>query len=101
MPYFHYETDNGRHEMNQAIKRVTYRRTQRPGSVPNPTVDERLIRAYLRSNSDKKTAPLHVRRTLDQFFYSALDDTDFRDQDQVVYRFTEKSEPVILMIDQL
>jgi len=101
MPYFHYETDNGRREMTQAIKRVTYPRTQRPESVPNHTVDEKLIRAYLHSNSDKQTAPLHVRRTLDQFFYSTLDDTDFRDQDQVVYRFTEKSEPVILMIDQL
>ena len=45
---------------------------------PKFTPDEALIKGYLKHN-------LHVRRTLDQFYYSMLD-TSKRDGDQVVYR---------------
>lgn len=34
---------------------------------------------------------LHTPRTLDQFYYHELDNTDMRDADQVVYRFTSKT----------
>lgn len=61
-----------------------------------------LINAHLTSS----TASLHVRRTLDQFFYPNID-TRTRDQDQVVYRYQTKTpyghwmEPKIFMVDQL
>ena len=47
--------------------------------------------------------PLHVRRTLDQYYYHAMDDTNQRDSDQVVSRYQKDSlDPkVITMVDQL
>jgi len=62
--------------------------------------DATLIRAYL--PHDK---PLHIRRTLDQFYYYMLEDTTIRDNDQVVDRWARqklgKNNPRILMVDQL
>jgi Mg2+ and Co2+ transporter CorA len=63
-----------------------------------------LISAHLASS----TTSLHVRRTLDQFFYPNID-TQSRDQDQVIYRYQTKgqgrdrfrSDPKIFMVDQL
>jgi hypothetical protein len=40
-----------------------------------------LLRRYL-----FKRRPIHLRRTLDQYYYSYLADTNFRDSDQVVMR---------------
>jgi hypothetical protein len=40
-----------------------------------------LLRRYL-----FKRRPVHLRRTLDQYYYSHLADTNFRDSDQVVMR---------------
>lgn len=45
--------------------------------------------------------PLQPRRTLDQYFYSHLDNTAHRDKDQVVYRYTESEDPKIFMVDQM
>jgi hypothetical protein len=45
--------------------------------------DERLVKKHLNAK-----APLHPRRTLDQFYYWTLKDTRTRDRDQVVYRGT-------------
>lgn len=42
---------------------------------------EELLRRYL-----FKRRPVHLRRTLDQYYYSHLADTTFRDSDQVVMR---------------
>jgi len=53
----------------------------------------RLMRAFLhpdQHNPDKKDRYLHVRRTLDQFYYSTLPDADARTTDQVVYKFAMK-----------
>jgi len=53
----------------------------------------RLMRAFLhpdQRNPDKKDRYLHVRRTLDQFYYSTLPDADARTTDQVVYKFAMK-----------
>ncbi|KAF2727029.1 hypothetical protein EJ04DRAFT_517501 [Polyplosphaeria fusca] len=62
-----------------------------------------LLRAHLSSS----TVSLHVRRTLDQFFYHNID-TRSRDQDQVVFRYQVKDslpddsvDPKIFMVDQL
>jgi hypothetical protein len=51
--------------------------------------------------------PLHIRRTLDQFYYYMLDNTRARNRDQVVSRYAAnnqmlpKQQPVVMMVDQL
>ncbi|KAL1876715.1 hypothetical protein Plec18167_005123 [Paecilomyces lecythidis] len=103
MPYLHFETTEGRRKMQEAIQRAEMR-TFHPGLYKPRTCDEMLIRAHLTSS----TTSLHVRRTLDQFFYPNID-TRSRDQDQVVYRYQIKDqgstrcsdEPKIFMVDQL
>ena len=46
-------------------------------------LEEQMIAKYVHAE-----APLHPRRTLDQFYYGTLKDTGARDRDQVVYRAT-------------
>ena len=64
----------------------------------NCPTDEKLIKAYLFDNRS-----LHVRRTLDQFYYYTLKSTDRRDGDQVLSRYTEKSmnKKLVFMVHQL
>lgn len=103
MPYLHFETVEGRQKMQEAIQRAEMLNFH-PGIYKAHTCDEMLIRAHLTSS----TTSLHVRRTLDQFFYPNID-TGSRDQDQVVYRYQTKGqgasrfsdEPKIFMVDQL
>ena len=103
MPYLHFETYSQRQEMNEAIKRAEALQF-RPALAKAKTFDEMLIRAHLNSS----TSSLHVRRTLDQFFYHNID-CQGRDEGQVVYRYqTDLSEeddatkdPKIFMVDQL
>ena len=119
MPYLHFETVENRQRMQEAIQRAEEKRPQtrhRPqalnfsqteineGLSKAPTRDELLINAHLMSS----TASLHVRRTLDQFFYPNID-TCIRDLDQVVYRYQTAEQgrerywrdPKIFMVDQL
>lgn len=67
-------------------------------TVRELTPDQALIKGYLNHK-------LHVRRTLDQFYYSMLN-TWKRDGDQVVYRYARSKGALerdvkILMVDQL
>lgn len=108
MPYLHYEKSAAREEMAETIKDV--RKTNARRSPPRPddlNPDQKSVWSYLWGDM-----PLHIRRTLDQFYYDALDsDTPQRDgveprnKDQVVYRFMKKEwkddDPYILMVDQL
>lgn len=104
MPYLHFETAERRQKMQEAIKRAQTLSCQSPGISRSSTKDEMLISAHLASS----TTSLHVRRTLDQFFYPNID-TQSRDQDQVIYRYQTKgqgrdrfrSDPKIFMVDQL
>jgi ankyrin repeat protein/Mg2+ and Co2+ transporter CorA len=110
MPYLHFETDRRRQEMQAAIARaeVIKDRNKHEDRIMKPVVqkastyDEMLLRAHLTSSQ----VSLHVRRTLDQFFYHNID-TQSRDCDQVVYRYQTKSgyeqdvDPKIFMVDQL
>lgn len=108
MPYLHYEKATPRQDMADTVKEVRKTNTRR--LPPNPdslTPDQKLVWSYLWGDM-----PLHIRRTLDQFYYDALDsDTpqregvEPRNQDQVVYRFMMKEwkdeDPYVLMVDQL
>jgi ankyrin repeat protein/Mg2+ and Co2+ transporter CorA len=109
MPYLHFETNQRRREMHEAIDRVQRirARDRSDGRIMRPkaqTFDEMLLRAHLGSS----TVSLHVRRTLDQFFYHNID-TQSRDEDQVVYRYQCRGQspeelgidPKIFMVDQL
>ncbi|TGJ83650.1 hypothetical protein E0Z10_g5092 [Xylaria hypoxylon] len=93
MPFLHYETDEKRRKMSDAI-RCVHERKQR---IDPPSRDSLLFEAYLNS-----TPPLHPRRTLDQFFYHGID-TSARDTDQVVYRFCKRYgiDEKVFMVDQL
>ena len=98
MPFLHFESADKRQKMQAAIQRAETFNLQ-PRLVESSTRDEMLINAHLASS----TASLHVRRTLDQFFYPNID-TETRDQDQVVYRYQKAEQghdPKIFMVDQL
>jgi hypothetical protein len=58
--------------------------------------DEKLLRGYI-----NEKAPLHVRRTLDQYYFPTLEDTSARDKDQVVFRNTGRLSKRVVMVDQL
>ncbi|KAF2096353.1 ankyrin [Rhizodiscina lignyota] len=96
MPYLHYETDNRREKMARVVNEVD---TQdfRPIASRNTSPDENLVQAYLKSSPR-----MHIRRTLDQFFYHGID-TRERDRDQVVWRYCKnnKMEKKLFMVDQL
>ena len=108
MPYLHYETASSRQKMADTVREVRSTNTRR--YPPNPDAlspDQKLIWSYLWGD-----IPLHIRRTLDQFMYDAVDsDTpqrkgvEPRNVDQVVYRFMKKEweneDPYVLMVDQL
>ncbi|KAI8940733.1 hypothetical protein NX059_001998 [Plenodomus lindquistii] len=110
MPYLHFETDHRRQEMQNAILRAQLlkEREKNEDRISKPiiqrvtTYDEMLLRAHLTSSQ----VSLHVRRTLDQFFYHNID-TQSRDRDQVVYRYQNKSadqqsgDQKIFMVDTL
>lgn len=81
--------------------------TQPPGTpeekaTPESNPDKDLIMAYLFPTNPGEIPPLQPRRTLDQYFYTHLENTSQRDADQVVYRYTlGTSEAKIFMVDQL
>jgi hypothetical protein len=73
------------------------------GDTPELTSDNRdknLLEFYLFNDP-----PMHIRRTLDQFHYYMTDDTDARDDDQVISRYFIRRLPEtpvpIMMVDQL
>jgi hypothetical protein len=69
--------------------------------IIDEAADERLISEHLHS-----TSPLHMRRTLDQFYYWTVIDTTAQDQNQVVCHGTRSSSDPeatgrVVMVDQL
>lgn len=94
MPYLHYETDENRRKMMDAISIVS---SASQASSRDKTPDMLLLEAHLNQRPS-----LHPRRTLDQFFYRGID-TSARDRDQVVYRYCEAhgQERKVFMVDQL
>lgn len=116
LPYLHFETNRRRQEMQAAITRAEVLKRKKDKNDERivwplgraSTYDEMLLRAHLNTS----TVSLHVRRTLDQFFYHNID-THSRDEDQVVYRYQMKEraksqfphdsevDPKIFMVDQL
>ena len=105
MPYLHYETHVQRKKMTEAIERATGTLESLGAPDPRITCDEMLMRAYLPNSQSAHSTHnlLHIRRTLDQFYYHAIS-TESRDEDQVVYRYTRDNKPhetKVFMVDQL
>ncbi|KAF8853541.1 hypothetical protein BDZ45DRAFT_75687 [Acephala macrosclerotiorum] len=114
MPYLHWDTvdqqEKREHIMNQPLREQQLREERHPENerpeqeppehiVPLPNKDQRLTAAYL-----LEAHPLHVRRTLDQYYYHSMLDTKRRDIDQVVSRYQKDQNlnpKVISMVDQL
>jgi hypothetical protein len=123
MPYLHWDKVDSHEKRSETIKWVRDKKTS-----PEPKIDpeddpifigSKLIQAHLAHNG-----PLHVRRSLNQYYYdSQIDEadvynfTDALDKDQVVYKYTnchnivgrskatkeqiEKNKHVMMMVDQL
>ena len=105
MPFLHYETDAGRESIAKAVESARQSGLSRktPKGKELKSADERLIHAYLHEKPF-----MHVRRTLDQYYYHTMKDTKQRDRDQVVFRWAKRMWPDdpdsvhnILMVDQL
>ncbi|KAK4508717.1 hypothetical protein PRZ48_002456 [Zasmidium cellare] len=98
LPYLHFETDRRRREMQNVL--------ENPDCLQNLDLSTRADEILFRAHLARTNSFLHVRRTLDQFFYHNID-TRTRDCDQVVFRFQQKHhkdpeyEPKIFMVDQL
>ncbi|MCJ1426325.1 hypothetical protein MMC29_004228 [Sticta canariensis] len=108
MPFLHYETNAGRKSIARAIDSATESRDgleegENSANEKERSPDEKLIHTYLHQKPY-----MHIRRTLDQYYYHTMKDTTERDEDQVVYRYAKKMWPDdhesvhnILMVDQL
>jgi len=85
-------------KMGHVINRTQYHDKQNrvQSASYSPTADDALVEAYLCSS-----LPLHLRRTLAEYFNHGTDTTD-RDRHQVVYRYCKREglEPKLLMVDQ-
>jgi hypothetical protein len=75
------------------------------GTILSPGMLHRiLIQGYLKPGDGDEVPPLQIRRTLDHYFYSNLDSTSRRDNDQVIQRYTANFvdvDPKMFMVDQL
>src|SRR5436305_2062569 len=111
MPYLHWTTSKRQAERSQLIKELSaITNYKRPAweelNKSDEPIKTKLIRAFLFHNP-----PLHLRKTLDQFYYNTLPDTetDVRNTDQVVYKYAIKHlqqpdrriPPKIIMVNQL
>ncbi len=107
MPYLGWEHSDAQKQMTSVIKDVYKNPKTKEYDRKLDTIsrlscgnDEEMLRADLHG-----TLPIHIRRTLDQYFYYNLSDTQARDKDQVVYRYTKTTlglrDPVLVMVDQL
>jgi hypothetical protein len=128
MPYLTYETTEGRNSLKSIVAQTipatsplyahdggarqatlsgdTNQDHPRPQTAGNP--NEELVKGYLNTLTSWNSPALHIRRTLDQFFFHDLPDigkgTDHDDvDDQVVGKYAKRHRitPRIFMVDQL
>jgi hypothetical protein len=95
MPYLHWETSGNFDAMTKVIRGAQVQ----PTNLNAKECDT--LKAYLHSPD-----PIHVRRSLDQSYYSTLVDTSTRDKDQVVQKYAREkfnktdTDCPMLMVDQ-
>lgn len=94
MPFLHWDVESLRQGRESTAEMSPNNKK------PEWSRERRLLKAYLKDDH----SPLHVRRTLDQYYYHTLQSTNERDLDQVVTRYQDKKglgPKVITMVDQL
>ncbi|KAI1180193.1 hypothetical protein F4777DRAFT_364647 [Nemania sp. FL0916] len=84
MPVLGFETHENRQKLSKAMKSAS--KKGRSHSDFKNDEESLLIHAYFH----QKEFPLHCRRTLDQFTYHMLDDTERRDNSQVMFRWAKR-----------
>jgi hypothetical protein len=101
IPFVHWETEESRAEMNYVMEKIRQGRKNDLDNMDNLNLpqrcipdlkdiqkhpgwckNEKMLCAYLYHHP-----PVHARRTLDQFYYHMLENTEERDQDQVITRY--------------
>ncbi|KAJ5174671.1 uncharacterized protein N7482_000548 [Penicillium canariense] len=95
MPFLHWDFE----EMHSRREAIANSLSQKHNMNERLTRDQTLVKAYLTDEH-----PLHIRRTLDQYYYHTATDTTMRDEDQVLgyYQMKNGLQPKILtMVDQL
>jgi hypothetical protein len=110
MPFLHWGSEHVLSWREDKIRLIEERRSMDPrGPLPelmqpddSPTDRFHTMLMEEQLHSEK---PLHLRRTLDQFFYTNIRDTSDRDHDQVLSKYGPEGDKVgfrpILMVDQL
>lgn len=97
--------DNNSDGSSSTTEHVEPEVNNRPGNINDPGVLHKLlIQGYLKPEAEGDVPPLQIRRTLDHYFYSQLESTSRRDDDQVVLRYTSEFvdvKPKMFMVDQL
>ncbi|KAK3986005.1 hypothetical protein QBC44DRAFT_297910 [Cladorrhinum sp. PSN332] len=100
MPFLHWEEARRIHMW----KGVPSSESTAPSEQSGSSRYAKLVKAYALKQGLHPAHRLHVRRTLDQFYYHSLKDTDIRDKSQVVTRYQQglgKEPEVLAMVDQL
>jgi len=107
MPYLHWEHSIARYHVAKIVKDARHTL----GQIEAPSLTAREVSALPCGVQEKLirfNVPVrphfHMRKTLDQFYYTTLQDTESRDLDQVVEKYSRKynwSEHRVLMVDQL
>jgi hypothetical protein len=96
MPYLHWATTGPKFDRRNAVIKTLAKQFKDPdyqrSSCEEITQTEvsqemRVLRAFLYPVGD---SCLHIQGTLDQYYYSTVDDADDWTEDQVVYRFAKK-----------
>jgi hypothetical protein len=112
MPYLHWEEVARLDQAKKVIRDVAELGGIRVEDLQTDgwTKDQKLINAYLCPKIPHKLHTFHIRRTLDQFHYHTLPNTDNRDENQTVTRYQRRykerkpndEDPAVLsMVDQL
>ena len=95
MPYLHWES-----LVDGVSRKSIVRNIELEKLSTGAYLQERYLEASITNPS-----PMHIRRTLDQYYYYQLKNTDERDSDQVVTRYAASEfparDPPIIMVDQL
>ena len=104
MPYLHWDSCASQDERRDTVKSI--QQNGKAGYHPDwisisgnqKSLESKLIQRCLFDS-----LPLHIRRTLHQFYYETMEDTEVRDGSQVVSRYAKERgmRPNILMVDQL
>ncbi len=111
MPFLHWGTEDTLKWRDKKLEELARLREETPAGDLDPPYgrdDSPMYRFYTGMITKQLfpdhpvKRPLHLRRTLDQFYYSHGDDTGDRDYDQVVAKYGPLKEGrPILTVDQL